>query len=872
MKFRLKVLAVAVASGWTGNQVAHSATITVNSASDLFVLAGSSVCNLRGAISAANSDSAVAGCAAGSGVEADVIEFDPLVFGETISLVNGQLTIASSMTIDASAAGRRRIGISGNNSSRVFNISNGHVSDVIDVTLYGLDLTQGFVSADAGGAIRNDHENVELIDCTITGNVADDLIDEGNGGGIANFGTMTLTDSTISDNTASNYGGAIINYGASLSLYNTTVSGNGASRGGGIQSQDGPGGNPSELLIRGGAISGNSATIFGGGISAMYEVTLSSTSVSGNTASNGGGVGMFSPFGNLLISDTNLNNNYASGSGGALRGPSSGLLNITNSQLYNNSAGNNAGAIYSLGVTTITDSTVIGNTAISGTGGGIRHLDGYNLSIDNSQISMNGSASSGAGIYASGPVSLIDSSVSGNAAQSVGGGVYAGSGLTITRSTFEANTATNGAAFYTANTSTALLTNVTVSENLSTGAVAMPYSAAIYAAGIVRLSHGTLVGNAPSAIAKPAGSGSWSMFNTVLVDSAITDCVDAVKDVDLNINNFIGDGSCATDAINLLVGDPMLQPLADIGGLTRSHGPSSGSALVDAGDSDTNYCPSSDQTAMPRPIDGDSDGDSDCDIGSVEFVDLFPPLANLISAPDISVAGASSIEIQVSYTDLDGAVDFASVGSTDLTINPGPLVVQSVALGGTVSQLIATYTVLAPGGSWDADDNATYNIVLSPNEVLDIASTGVNGVPGGSLGGFTVAIAEIDVSGGGISIADGDQSPSPADNTDFGDVALQNVRTRTFIIANSGAATINLDGPLLISGSGFSVTQPPVSVLAAGETTQFQVSFSPTVLGPALGQVTINSNDSDENPYSFALAGNGVEAGEDIFADGFESP
>ena len=53
------------------------------------------------------------------------------------------------------------------------------------------------------------------------------------GGGIFNDGTLTLTNSTVSGNTATYYGGGIYNYGT-VTLTNSTVSGNSANWGGGI--------------------------------------------------------------------------------------------------------------------------------------------------------------------------------------------------------------------------------------------------------------------------------------------------------------------------------------------------------------------------------------------------------------------------------------------------------------------------------------------------------------------------------------------------------------------------------------------------------------------------------------------------------------
>ena len=72
-----------------------------------------------------------------------------------------------------------------------------------------------------------------LTDCTISGNSAHD-----DGGGVYNYGTATLTDCTISGNSA-NAGGGVNAYGP-LTLTACTVSGNSAAIGGGVYLLSGP--------------------------------------------------------------------------------------------------------------------------------------------------------------------------------------------------------------------------------------------------------------------------------------------------------------------------------------------------------------------------------------------------------------------------------------------------------------------------------------------------------------------------------------------------------------------------------------------------------------------------------------------------------
>ena len=100
----------------------------------------------------------------------DIIEFAVGVAG-TIMLTSGELSITDS--VDLQGPGSSVITISGNNASRVFYVSS-------SVTISGL---------------------------TITGGSANE------GGGILNFGTLTVDTSTLSANSASVQGGGIFNYG-----------------------------------------------------------------------------------------------------------------------------------------------------------------------------------------------------------------------------------------------------------------------------------------------------------------------------------------------------------------------------------------------------------------------------------------------------------------------------------------------------------------------------------------------------------------------------------------------------------------------------------------------------------------------------------
>jgi hypothetical protein len=86
-----------------------------------------------------------------------------------------------------------------------------------------LTLRNVFVSGgnnDFGGGIRNDG-TLTITDSTISGNTA-----TYEGGGIYNLGKLTLKDSTVSDNKAGVDGGGIFNNGGTVTLKDSILSGN----------------------------------------------------------------------------------------------------------------------------------------------------------------------------------------------------------------------------------------------------------------------------------------------------------------------------------------------------------------------------------------------------------------------------------------------------------------------------------------------------------------------------------------------------------------------------------------------------------------------------------------------------------------------
>jgi hypothetical protein len=123
----------------------------------------------------------------------------------------------------------------------------------------------------------------------------------------------------------------------------------------------------------------------------------------------------------------------------------------------------------------------------------------------------------------------------------------------------------------------------------------------------------------------------------------------------------------------------------------------------------------------------------------------------------------------------------------------------------------------------------------------------------------TVQTPEILVEGNNQEIADGDNSPVLADDTDFGDQSANSTTDRTFTIRNTGTTMLNLTGNPIVAISGaseFSVfTQPSATSIAPNGSLTFVVRYAPTSAGSHTATVSIANDDCDENPYTFDVLG-----------------
>ncbi len=259
-----------------------------------------------------------------------------------------------------------------------------------------------------------------------------------------------------------------------------------------------------------------------------------------------------------------------------------GMLTLERCVVSHNQAAD-GGGIWNKGVLTLIDSMVWGNTSDGiappamecGSGGGINNAFGTTLTLINSTVYSNTAVGKGGGLHVAceGTATLINSTVSGNRAERMGGGIHLRGHMVLEHSTVSGNRSGEE-------------------------------GGGIYVRGSMDYTNSIIADNGKSGDCFIGGPGDYR----------------GKGEIGINAFNLVEDGGC--DAAFAI--DPMLGPLGDYGGLTKTQMILAGSPAIDTVPLES--CSLlSDQRGAPRPIPLLS-LDTPCDIGAVEFlpVDLEP--------------------------------------------------------------------------------------------------------------------------------------------------------------------------------------------------------------------------------------------------------
>jgi len=325
-----------------------------------------------------------------------------------------------------------------------------------------------------------------------------------------------------------------------------------------------------DLTIQGAGA--DSTIIDGGGFTGIIETHLSTLTITGVELRNGRaefvGGSIFSSQGSLVFEDLIFRNNQSDREAGAIYAFRSDI-NIKRTTFVGNRALNGGGGALSAGWGTleVSDSLFENNTAFNG---GAIQVFGQDLSLN--------------------PL-LVQ----------------------IERSAFLGNQGIRGSALWIGSHEATIL-NSTFSGNLSEGGI---YEVIYNFNSLINIVHSTLNISESNgfAITNESNLSFTTLRNSILSGGGSDNC-QGPGFVSRGINLEDGDSCRFDSARDFINTDPMLEPLADNGGLTPTHDLGDSSTAIDA--ADDAFCPDRDQRSAVRPEDRDGDGKAQCDIGAVE--------------------------------------------------------------------------------------------------------------------------------------------------------------------------------------------------------------------------------------------------------------
>ncbi|MBX5483555.1 MAG: choice-of-anchor D domain-containing protein [Myxococcaceae bacterium] len=211
-------------------------------------------------------------------------------------------------------------------------------------------------------------------------------------------------------------------------------------------------------------------------------------------------------------------------------------------------------------------------------------------------------------------------------------------------------------------------------------------------------------------------------------------------------------------------------------------------------------------------------------------------IAFIVAGATVAPTSLSFGNVKVGTTSPSQSVTFTNNGSTPVTFTSAsataPFVVDNAP---------------APGTSVPAGGSAIISVAAAPTATGPVSGT-LTITTSAPNSPHTVSLS---VNGSAPLI-----SVTPS-SVNFGDSGINATPgQKTIIITNSGNVPLTIANGIATSPFG----APPMAgdTIAAGGSKTYTLTFSPTVLGPATGTLTITS-DSPLSPTVVQLAGNGVE-------------
>jgi len=237
---------------------------------------------------------------------------------------------------------------------------------------------------------------------------------------------------------------------------------------------------------------------------------------------------------------------------------------------------------------------------------------------------------------------------------------------------------------------------------------------------------------------------------------------------------------------------------------------------------------------------------------SIDDVSVFEGDEGTIKAVfTINLSNPSSVEVTIDYATADDTatldLDYQAVSGT-LTISPGAAsrTIEVPIIGDTDVELDETFFInlTNPSNVIVADGQAVGTIINDDIEIMP---------------------PEITVLLGEEEIIDGQDAPT----IDFGTVVEGQYESHlSFLVRNDGGETLTLGD--IVLPAGYSLSEGLVASLEAGEFDTFTVQLDTIEVGVKSGEISFTHNDTDENPFNFAISGAVLGPEITLFAEGEE--
>jgi hypothetical protein len=227
-----------------------------------------------------------------------------------------------------------------------------------------------------------------------------------------------------------------------------------------------------------------------------------------------------------------------------------------------------------------------------------------------------------------------------------------------------------------------------------------------------------------------------------------------------------------------------------------------------------------------------------------------PSVSTLPLGTTTQGTASTPVSFNLNGSNLFGDITIAAPSGVEVSLSAGSGYTNSLAVprsstSGELNQtqIFARITSGAPQG---AITGVNLTLTALGADAVDISLTGqVDPAP---------TPPEMDVLNGVTSIADGGMDPQ-------GIVTVSASQMITYTIQNSGSQDLNLTGTPLVSLANannvqnLSVSIAPSTPIAGMSSDAFEVSYEAIVNGVFSFTISIDNNDSNENPYNWTVSG-----------------